>query len=254
MSASLIGLAAFGLMFAASVGGLLLGKVLPESHRGAQTERLVGSSMRMISYLSILVLGLMVATAKTKFDSNNLQVERLAANLMMLNRELPSLGPMGSEAKGLLRKYAVAKIANMWRGRVGPEPMPSDPEALQLLETLQQKVVGLVPEGEDQRAVAKSASDILGELIRSRWLQVAQESDHVPQPFMWVLIAWLSLLFAGMGLFAPRNGVSLAALLLCAVSISGAIALIVDMDTPFAGLVVVSPEPMLAALAQIDAP
>ena len=57
-----------------------------------------------------------------------------------------------------------------------------------------------------------------------------------------------------MGLFAPHNALSFAALLLCALSLSGAIALIVDMDTPFAGLIVVSPEPMQAALAQINSP
>jgi hypothetical protein len=33
-----------------------------------------------------------------------------------------------------------------------------------------------------------------------------------------------------------------------------AIALIEDMDTPFAGIIVVSPEPMQAALARINSP
>ena len=88
----------------------------------------------------------------------------------------------------------------------------------------------------------------------AKWLLAAQESAHVPQPFLWVLIAWLSLLFVGLGLFAPHNALSFAALLLSAVSLSGAIALIEDMDTPFAGIIVVSPEPMQAALARINAP
>src|SRR5450755_2805389 len=73
--------------------GLLLGKFLPEKYHGAPTERIVQGSMRMISYLSIPVLGLLVATAKNKFDSKNNQVEHFASNLMLLNRELTALGP-----------------------------------------------------------------------------------------------------------------------------------------------------------------
>ena len=254
MAAQLIGVVALGLMFVGGVLGLLLGKFLPEKYHGAPTERIVQGSMRMISYLSILVIGLLVATAKNKFDTNNSQVEHFAANLMLLNRELTALGPSGSEAKSLLRKYTTAKIAARWGGQAGSRPESSDPAALQLLETLQQKLLSVVAESEFQRSMARGASEILGELTRATWLQAAQESDQVPQPFLWVLIAWLSLLFAAMGLFAPHNALSFAALLLCALSLSGAIALIVDMDTPFAGLIVVSPEPMQAALTQINSP
>src|SRR5277367_2781437 len=136
MVGGLIGIVALGLMFVGAALGLVLGKFLPEKYHGAPTERLVQGSMRMISYLSILVLGLLVATAKGKFDSNNSQVEHFAANLMLLNSELTALGPAASETKTLLRKYVTAKIATMWRGQAGPGPEPSDRPALHLLENL----------------------------------------------------------------------------------------------------------------------
>ena len=47
---------------------------------------------------------------------------------------------------------------------------------------------------------------------------------------------------------------TIAALLVCALSIAGAIDLIVDLDKPFKGFITVSPEPMLDALAEISAP
>src|SRR5450755_3447803 len=126
--------------------GLLLGKFLPEKYHGAPTERIVQASMRMLSYLSILVLGLLVATAKNKFDSNNSQVEHFAANLMLLNRELTALGPSGGETKTLLRKYVTAKIAAIWGGQAGQIPAPSGPAPLQLLESLQQELLSVVPQ------------------------------------------------------------------------------------------------------------
>jgi hypothetical protein len=76
----------------------------------------------------------------------------------------------------------------------------------------------------------------------------------VPQPFVLVLMTWLFLLFVGIGLFAPRNLVTVGALLVTALSIASGIALIDDLDASYQGFVVVSPQPMQRALAEIGAP
>jgi hypothetical protein len=90
--------------------------------------------------------------------------------------------------------------------------------------------------------------------VRSTWLQKAQESDHVPQPFVLILIVWLFILLVGLGVFGPANAVTIGALSVCAFSIASAVALIDDMDAPFRGIIVVSPQPMQRALAEMDAP
>jgi hypothetical protein len=58
-------------------------------------------------------------------------------------------------------------------------------------------------------------------------------------------------LFAGFGLLSPRNATVVAALLVCAVSVSVAIYLILELDHPFGGLITVSPQPMQSALARM---
>jgi hypothetical protein len=112
----------------------------------------------------------------------------------------------------------------------------------------------LHPQSEEQRATLSGALQIAADVTRSTWLQKAQEADHVPQPFVLILLVWLFLLFVGLGLFAPRNAVTVAALLVTALSIASAIALIDDLDTPYRGFIVVSPQPMQRALAEISAP
>ena len=62
------------------------------------------------------------------------------------------------------------------------------------------------------------------------------------------------MLFVSFGLFTPRNMLVVIALLVGALSIAGAVVLIVDMDSPFEGMIVVSPDPMQEALAKISAP
>jgi hypothetical protein len=123
-----------------------------------------------------------------------------------------------------------------------------------LIDEVQQKLRGLHPQSEEQRATLAGALQIAADFTRSTWLQKAQEADHVPQPFVLILLVWLFLLFVGLGLFAPRNAVTVTALLVTALSIASAVALIDDMDAPFRGFIVVSPQPMQRALAEISAP
>ena len=121
-----------------------------------------------------------------------------------------------------------------------------------LLESLQQSLSGLAPKTEAQRSEAAAASEAAADLEKTTWLEVAQEAEHVQHPFIVILILWLFVLFVSFGLFAPRNGVVVAALLVGALAIAGAVLLIVDMDSPYEGMLVVSPQPMQQALAQMS--
>jgi hypothetical protein len=248
-----LALVAFAAMVGGAILGFVLGKKMPEKYRGAPTERIVQNSVRMISLLSLLVLGLLVASAKSKFDTSNSQSVRFAANIMLLNSELINYGPETYDIKSLLKKFAVAEVAETWKLKSGPKPDADDPPALQLVESIQQKLLMLAPASEYQRAMARSASQIVAEIVNARWLRSALISDHSPPAFLWVLIAWISILFVAFGLFAPPNLVTIAALLVCALSMCGAIGLIVDLDRPVMGIVTVSPEPMLYALSKISA-
>jgi hypothetical protein len=248
------GLATFAVIFCGGLLGLLLGRLLPEEYRNDATQRIVQTATGMISLLAALVLGLLVATAKNKFDTSNQQVEQFAASLMLLNRELVNYGPEADGTKALLHKYTIAKIAETWPGSPGPKPGPNDPPAWKMLESLQQSLTGLAPKTESQRSEAARASQTAADLAKTTWLQAAEESQHVPHPFVLIMIVWLFVLFVSFGLFAPRNMLVVIALLVGALSIAGAVVLIVDMDSPFEGMIVVSADPMQEALAKMNAP
>ncbi len=76
---------------------------------------------------------------------------------------------------------------------------------------------------------------------------LASGTLSVPRPFLAVLVFWLTILFTGFGLFAPRHATVVAALLVCALSLSAAIFLILEMDRPFEGFIIVSPAAMQTA-------
>jgi hypothetical protein len=127
---------------------MLLGRFLPHEHRSDATQRVVQTATGMVSLLSVLVLGLLVSTAKNKFDTSNQQVEQFAANLMLVNRELVNYGPEADNTRALLRKYTVAKIAETWAAGSGPKPASDDPPAWKLLESVQQSLTQLAPHTE----------------------------------------------------------------------------------------------------------
>ena len=136
-------LATFAVVFGGGMLGLLLGGVLPEEYRSERNS--VQTATGMISLLAALVLVLLVATARNKCDFGNQQIEQFAASLMLLNRELTNYGPEARDAKDILRKYTITKIAETCPGGPEPKPGPDYPPAWKLLESLQQSLTGLAP-------------------------------------------------------------------------------------------------------------
>ena len=78
-----------------------------------------------------------------------------------------------------------------------------------------------------------------------------QTGSSVPQPFLLILVFWLSIIFTSFGLFAPRNATAIAALCVCALSVAAAIFLILEMGRPLGGLIHISSAPMREALAHL---
>ena len=71
-----------------------------------------------------------------------------------------------------------------------------------------------------------------------------ETSSSISVPFLVVVVFWLTIIFVSFGLFAPPNVMVITTLLLCALSVSGAIFLVLELDRPFDGLVQISSAPM----------
>jgi hypothetical protein len=67
-----------------------------------------------------------------------------------------------------------------------------------------------------------------------------------------VLIFWVSVLFMGFGLFARFQISLIVTLLIGALSVVGAIFLIVELNKPYSGLIRLSDAPIRSALATMD--
>src|SRR5271170_3520666 len=109
----------------------------------------------------------------------------------------------------------------------------------------------LEPRDDFQRALYAQTMQIGMELGQKRSLLLEETGGSIPAPFLVVLVFWLALIFASFGLFAPTNSTVVGVLLACALSVSGAILLILELDRPFQGLLQISSAPLTNTLVHL---
>ena len=73
-------------------------------------------------------------------------------------------------------------------------------------------------------------------------------------PFLAVLLLWLTLAFFAFGLSTPLNRLTSVVLVIAAVSVSAAVYLIVDFETPSTGPLALPSAPLRDALTHMDGP
>jgi hypothetical protein len=88
------------------------------------------------------------------------------------------------------------------------------------------------------------------ETRQTRLLMSEQLGDSISWPFLTVLVFWICALFLGFGLFARFNVTVTLALLVGALSVSGAIFLILELSTPYSGFMQLSDAHLRHALTQ----
>jgi hypothetical protein len=236
-------------------GGVLLGlwlrSLLPDHHLTNESKDTVKLAAGMIATLSALVLGLLVSSAKGTFDTIGSEITQSAAKIILLDHVLADYGPATKDAREQLRRSLVSGIAAVWPEAKTAVPGMTLIEQANGMELVQAKLRELTPANEVQHQLLAQAQQISGELLQFRWLVIEQTQNALPVPFLVMLLLWLTLLHMSFGLFAPRNATVIIVLFLCALSVSGAVFLIMEMNHPLSGFIKVSSAPMLKALEHL---
>src|SRR5262245_34996598 len=199
-----IGVAIFVCVFGGALGGLFLREALPKHHLTGETENVVKLGIGVIATMSALVLGLLLASAKSSFDTRDGELRQLCANVILLDRQLAHYGPEAREARDLLRRYATLKIDAIWPDEAA-HPV-KDADTWVVLEEAQDKLRALAPQTEAQRWLKERALQVSGDVAQIRWLLSEQSEGAIPVPFLVILVFWLAIIFTSFVLFAPRNG------------------------------------------------
>jgi hypothetical protein len=246
-------LTSLGVFLCASAGALLalfVSRWLPDHHLAPETRDVVRLGIAMVAATTTLILGLITASVKGSFDATERDVQQLATHLVLLDGELRSYGPEAEPARKILSRFTEEIIASAWPAPdSGRGPRVDDEDTLQTLFQVGRSIGELNPEDDEARVRKAELRRTYGSILQDRWKIVIETYSSVNPLMVGVLTLWLTIVFASFGLFAPRNLMIAATLVVCAASIACAIFVILEMNAPFGGITSVSPEPLQTALA-----
>src|SRR5262245_41834353 len=85
MSSIAISAIVFGVILGGALLGMALRALLPEHHLSQDSRDVVKLGMGLIGTMAALVLGLLIASAKSSFDAQRNGLAQLSANLILLD-------------------------------------------------------------------------------------------------------------------------------------------------------------------------
>jgi hypothetical protein len=239
----------FAFAFGGAMLGMALRTALPERHMNSDSKDAVKVTMALVSTMSALVLGSLIASAKSSYDTQKNELTDLSSKAILLDRVLAHYGPEAKEARDELRNSVVGLIAQMWPN--GGTGLSQTAPVSASSEVLYDKVQTLAPKNDAQHATQAQALNLVIGVGQTRWLMYEQRAVSGSVPLLMVLIFWLTALFISFGLFAPRNATVYITLLVSAISVSFAIFLILELYNPYIGVIRLSDAPLRAALANL---
>jgi hypothetical protein len=246
-------LASAACVFAGGMVGLQLHRVLPDAHLTKETQDVVRLGTGMLSVLASLVLGLLISTAKTTYDTTDRSMRAFAADLILLDETLRDYGDDARIPRGLLRDYTLRAREDHWPSAADKAVDIDNDRTGRVLERVREQIRALKPVDGGQTWLMGEALKINSSLLQQRWLLIEQEGPTVRPLVLGILVSWIFFIFTSFGLNAPRHATVLAAFAVCSLAIGCAVFLIMELDDPFAGALRVSSQPMDNALAHMKA-
>ena len=224
------------ILFGASVVGMLLQWVVPADVLTA-SKGTVGAMVGLVTLLLALVLGLLVFTAFSLFTTQRDEAYSLGPVIVELDLALEQYGPEAAGGRAGLRSVLERSRVRFFGDlKQGPQPFTFE-EMRTIFHGLNTYFDGLKPATDSQRALLTTAKDQIRKFADVQMLMARQLANPFPPYVLAVVVCWASALFLGNGLVATPNTVSVLAHLAGAAAIGSAIFLILELSSPYTGVV-----------------
>ena len=247
LSPLIVAMISWVLVFSAGLLGMWIGPRLPERQRDSDTKTAVAVSMAMVSTLTALVLGLLLSVSNETFRSNQQQVMSSSGDLIRMDHLLRLYGPEADDARGFLLRYAMSMQQDLFPVD-GDRSNVENEATLDLMAKAEDASARLSPGTPTQLWLQPRIMTTADTIVQEHYALVKQNLDEIPLSLIALLILWLVVMFAGYGLYTPRHITSIIVLLVTSAASSGAIFLMLELDTPNSGFVQLSAQPLQYAI------
>lgn len=225
------------LTFGFALIGMVLQKLLPESHMSSGSRDMIGAVMGLITLLLALVLGTLVGSAYGFYAIQKSNVETLGARAIQLDLALEQYGPEAQPIRDGLKGAIRGAYHTIW------EDGGSDPSTLRVegylpgFKALNRGLSALTPATPAQTQLLPTIGLNVGIIEQTRLLMSLQLASPISWPLLNIVVSWAVLLFCGFGVLSRLNATSVAAAFVGAFAVASAILLILELNAPFTGLV-----------------
>lgn len=227
--------------------GLRLSALLPEHHLASDARDSAKIGIGMLATLLALVLGLMITSAKRAFDEREADLVEISTSIVLLDHALDGFGPDAGPARGQLR----AMVDGIMVVRAAP-PAHMTTQNLRAITQLQKTILALSPASEAQHWYQARAMQLTSAIAQDRVLSSEHGESSVPAVLIVIVGGWVVLIYLGLGAFLVSNRSVIVALSICALAFACSIYIILELDTPYSGVVSVSEKPLIRAQAALS--
>ncbi len=249
MNAILVSFSVFVVLFGGAFAGMGLRRVLPENQLRPEAKEIIRLATGFLVTMTALVLGILVSTANSSYQARENQLTEMASQFVVVDRLLDNYGPETRAEREELRRLMANGLERVWPSQASRKSQlrPTDDSQL-FYERLQL----LTPKSDTQASVKAAAISAALGIRHTYWLMfLGSEQSALSIPLLAVVVAWLACIFISFGLYAPLNHTVMVTLASCASAVSAAVFLIMEMYTPFSGLLRISSLPLREALIRM---
>jgi Protein of unknown function (DUF4239) len=249
MSVLVMSALVFVLVFGGALAGMAVRRVKPDERFVPEARDSIRLAIGLVVTMTGLVLGMLVSSGKTFYDSEKSQVAELSSEVIFINDLLRAYGPEAIPLRVEAHDIVEEIVNRIWpKDETQPFELKPTTKGAEFYEHVEL----LVPKNEEQAAAKAQLLTATLNLRKTYWfLYLQSEQTSITVPVLWAVTLWLVVIFFSFGVFAPRMQNVILTFGICALAVSIAIFIILSMNSPFSGAFRISPAAVHDVLSEI---
>jgi hypothetical protein len=249
MSSIAVSSIVFASIFGSGLVGMAVRRATPADYLGSGEKEVARLVTGLMTTMAAIVLGMLVSSAKASYDARTNEVAEISSEVVTIDRMMSKYGTETADVRAQFRRLVEANVNRIWPAQapVNVELKPGDEG-----EILADELQALAPKSDAQAQVKAQILGMVVELRKTQWnLFLKSKQSALPIPLLLVVVSWLALIYLSFGLFTPPSSTIAVTLVFGALAVSGAVLIILELYTPFRGVLRISSSPILEALSQM---
>jgi hypothetical protein len=236
-------------ILASGLVGMVVRRAIPADRLGSGEKEVARLVTGLMTTMTAIVLGMLVSSAKASYDARTNEVAEISSEVVTIDRMLSKYGTETAAMRAEFRLLVEASVNRIWPAQA---PVHVELKPRNEGEILVDELQLLAPKSGAQAEVKPQILHMIVELRQTQWLLfLKSQQSAIPIPLLLVVVTWVALIYFSFGIFTQPSSTIVVTLAFGALAVSTAVLIILELYTPFRGVLRISSAPILEALSQM---